>query len=103
VFPAIYLGVALTWLIGIATDMSTTAALAIGASAGMAAMTRMLLTSIMLATLLVGTAGINAVPVAVLAAATAWLAIAALDPVPPPPPPVDAVSHEAAAPRAAHD
>jgi hypothetical protein len=57
----------------------------------------------MLATLLVGTAGINAVPVAVLAAATAWLAIAALDPVPPPPPPVDAVSHEAAAPRAAHD
>ncbi len=102
VFPAIYLGVALTWVIGIATDMSTTAALAIGASAGVAAMTRMLLTSALLGTLLVGTAGIDATPVAVLAAATAWVAVNALDPVPPPKSAVDAVSHGAPPQPATH-
>jgi hypothetical protein len=45
----------------------------------MAAMTRLLLTSILFAGLLVGTGGLGAVPAAVLAAAAAWLATAALD------------------------
>ena len=45
----------------------------------MAAVTRMLLTPILFATLLVGPAGLDAVPEAVVAAATAWLVIAALE------------------------
>jgi len=71
--------------------MSPTAALAVGSAAGMAAMTRMLLTSALLAALLVGSAGIDAAPIAVLASVTAWLAIAVLDPEPPPQAPVDAI------------
>ena len=56
VFPAVFLGVALATLVMDVTDMSPTAALAIGAAAGVAAMTRMLLTSALLAALLVGPA-----------------------------------------------
>jgi H+/Cl- antiporter ClcA len=101
VFPAIFLGVGLATLITEVTDMSPTAALAIGAGAGMAAMTRMLLTSALLAALLVGSAGIDTTPIAVLAAVSGWLAVAAFDPKQPPPKaPVDAVTerpaHEAA-------
>jgi H+/Cl- antiporter ClcA len=91
VFPAIFLGVALATLLMDVTDMSPTAALAVGSAAGMAAMTRMLLTSALLAALLVGSAGIDAAPIAVLAAVTGWLAIAVLDPEPPPRAPVDAI------------
>jgi chloride channel protein, CIC family len=91
VFPAIFLGVALATLLMDVTDMSPTAALAVGSAAGMAAMTRMLLTSALLAALLVGSAGIDAAPIAVLASVTAWLAIAVLDPEPPPKAPVDAI------------
>jgi H+/Cl- antiporter ClcA len=101
VFPAIFLGVALATLVTEVTDMSPTAALAIGAAAGMAAMTRMLLTSALLAALLVGSGAIDTTPLAVLAAVTAWLAISVLDPKPPPEAPVDAVSH-APAEAAAH-
>jgi H+/Cl- antiporter ClcA len=100
VFPAIFLGAALSTVLAALTDMSPTAALAIGAGAGMAAMTRMLLTSALLAALLVGSAGIDTAPLAVLAAVTGWLAISVLDPKPPPPAPVDAVSHPPAAPAA---
>jgi hypothetical protein len=39
------------------------------------------------AALLVGTAGIDAISAAVLAAVAAWLTVAALDPAPPPPAP----------------
>ena len=45
----------------------------------MAAVTRMLLTPILFASLLVGPTGVDAVPDAVVAAATAWLMIAALE------------------------
>jgi H+/Cl- antiporter ClcA len=98
VFPAIFLGVALATVVTEFTDMSPTAALAIGAGAGMAALTRMLLTSALLAALLVGSAGIDTAPIAVLAAVTGWLAISVLDPKPPAKAPVDAVSE----PHAAH-
>jgi H+/Cl- antiporter ClcA len=101
VFPAVFLGVALATLVMDVTDMSPTAALAIGAAAGVAAMTRMLLTSALLAALLVGPGAIDATPIAVLAAVTAWLAISAFDPKPPPEAPVDAVTH-APAEAAAH-
>jgi H+/Cl- antiporter ClcA len=84
VFPAIFLGVALATLAVIAFDMSPTAAVAIGAAAGMAAATRLLFASLFLSALLVGIAGLDAVPAAVFAAVAAWLTRAALDPPPPP-------------------
>jgi H+/Cl- antiporter ClcA len=79
VFPAIFLGVALATFPVIWFDVSPTLAVAIGAAAGMAAVTRMLLTPILFASLLVGPIGLDAVPAAVVAAATAWLVIAALE------------------------
>jgi H+/Cl- antiporter ClcA len=85
VFPAIFLGIALAMLAVIAYDMSQTAAVAIGAAAGMAAATRLLFSSLVLATLLVGLAGLDAVPAAVFAAVAAWLTRTVLDPPPPQP------------------
>jgi H+/Cl- antiporter ClcA len=78
VFPAIFLGVALAAFGVVWFDMSPTWAIAAGAAAGMAAMTRMLLTSMLFAGLLVGGAGFEAIPAAVLAAAAAWLTMAGL-------------------------
>ncbi len=60
-------------------DTSPTVSVAVGAAAGMAAGTRLLITSVLFATLLVGTAGIDATPAAVLAAAAAWLTMQTLD------------------------
>ena len=79
VFPAIFLGVALATFPVIWFDVSPTLAVAVGAAAGMAAVTRMLLTPILFAALLVGPIGVDAIPAAVVAAATAWLVIAALE------------------------
>jgi H+/Cl- antiporter ClcA len=79
VFPAIFLGVALATFAVIWFDVSPTLAVAVGAAAGMAAMTRLLLTAMLFATLLVGREGLDAVPAAVLAAAAAWLTMAVLD------------------------
>jgi hypothetical protein len=45
----------------------------------MAAMTRLVLTAMLFAALLVGLNGIDAVPAAVLAATAAWLTITALE------------------------
>jgi UPF0716 family protein affecting phage T7 exclusion len=59
-------------------DVSPTLAVAVGAAAGMAAMTRLLFASLLLGTLLAGTQGIDAVPAAVLAASTAWVTATAL-------------------------
>jgi H+/Cl- antiporter ClcA len=79
VFPGIFLGIALATLPVIWFDTSPTLAVAVGAAAGMAAVTRMLLTPILFATLLVGPAGVEAVPAAVLAAASTWLVMTALE------------------------
>jgi H+/Cl- antiporter ClcA len=84
VFPAIFLGISLATLAVIAFDMSPTAAVAIGAAAGTAAATRLLFASLFLSALLVGIAGLDAVPAAVFAAVAAWLTRAAFDPPPPP-------------------
>ena len=62
VFPAIFLGVAVAMLAAIAFDMSPTLALAVGTAAGMTAMTRLILASLIIAALLVGTAGVEAIP-----------------------------------------
>ena len=73
------LGIALAELIHVWFDVSPTLAVAVGAAAGMAAGTRLLITSTLFASLLVGTAGLDAVPAAVLAACAAWMTAQALD------------------------
>jgi H+/Cl- antiporter ClcA len=84
IFPAIFLGVALAVLAVIAFDASPTLAVAVGTAAGMAAATRLIFSSLVVAALLVGSNGADAVPAAVLAAAAAWVTISALDPAPRP-------------------
>jgi H+/Cl- antiporter ClcA len=79
VFPAVFMGVALATLTVIAFDVSPTVAVAAGAASGMAAGTRLLIAPILFGALLVGTAGIDAIPAAVLAAAAAWITVSALD------------------------
>lgn len=79
IFPAIFLGIGLATLAVIWFDVSPTWAIAAGAAAGMAAMSRLLLSSILFAALLTGTAGLDAVPAAVLAAAAAWVTATALE------------------------
>jgi H+/Cl- antiporter ClcA len=79
VFPAIFLGIALAMFTVIWFDVSPTLAVAVGAAAGVSAVTRLLVTSSLFAALLVGSVGIDAVPAAVLAAAAAWLMMAIID------------------------
>ncbi len=79
VFPAIFLGIAVAEFAHAWFDVSPTLAVAVGSAAGMAAGTRLLITSTLFAGLLVGHAGLDAIPAAVLAAAAAWLTVLALD------------------------
>jgi H+/Cl- antiporter ClcA len=79
IFPAIFLGVALAALAEHAFDTSPTLAVAIGAAAGMAATTRLLVAPVLLAALLVGRTGVAVVPAAVLAACTAYLVVRAVE------------------------
>ncbi len=79
VFPAIFLGVGLATLTVVMWDVSPTLAVAVGTAAGMAAATRLLFSSVLLATLLVGLGGLDAVPAAVFAGAAAWLTVTTLD------------------------
>jgi H+/Cl- antiporter ClcA len=79
VFPAIFLGTALATLTVDLFGVSPTLAVAVGTAAGMTAMTRLLLTPMVLAALLVGHNGLGTVPAAVLAAVAAWLTMTMLD------------------------
>jgi len=79
IFPAIFLGVALASLTVVWFGVSPTLAVAVGAAAGMAAQTRLLVSSLLFASLLVGTQNLDAVPAAVLAAAAAWTTTAAFE------------------------
>ncbi|MBT0993296.1 chloride channel protein [Cellulomonas sp. DKR-3] len=79
IFPAVFLGVGLATLGVVAFDMSVTVAVAMGTAAGMTAMTRMVVSPLLFAGLLVGRPGLEALPVAVLATTAAWLASAVLD------------------------
>jgi len=79
VFPAIFLGIALATFASLWFDASPTLAVAVGAAAGTAAVTRLLVTASLFASLLVGTAGVDAVPAAVIAASAAWLTLQAVD------------------------
>jgi H+/Cl- antiporter ClcA len=79
IFPAVLIGVALAALAVIALDVSPTLAVAAGTGAGMAAGTRLLITPLLLAALLVGRPGLDALPAAVLAVAAAWMTATALE------------------------
>lgn len=79
VFPAVFLGIAVAMVAVELVDLSITAAVAIGTAAGMAAMTKLLFSSVLLAALLVGSPGFDALPAAVLAASTAWMVRMAID------------------------
>lgn len=79
VFPAIFIGVAVAVLIGGPFGLSSTAALAVGTAAGMASFTRLVITSLVFAVMLVGTNGTGAIPAAVLATTAAWVVTMFLD------------------------
>ncbi len=83
VFPAIFLGIAVATFAVDWFGVSPTLAVAAGAAAGMCATTRLLLTSMLFGTLLVGLAGVDAAPAVVLASAAAWLTISLLEPASP--------------------
>jgi H+/Cl- antiporter ClcA len=73
VFPAMFLGIGLCMLAVIALDASPTWAVAVGTAAGIAAMTRLLIAALLIAAILVGSAGADTVPAAVLAGVAAWV------------------------------
>ncbi|HEX5946737.1 MAG TPA: chloride channel protein [Acidimicrobiales bacterium] len=79
IFPAIFLGIGVASLAVVWFDASPTWAIAVGAAAGTAAETRLVVAPLLLSALLVGTAGLDAAPAAVLAAASAWMVTTALD------------------------
>lgn len=88
IFPAVFLGIALATFAVVWFDVSPTLAVAVGAAAGMAAGTQLLITSTLFASLLVGDAGPDAIPAAVFAAAAAWLTMRALAARPAPAAPI---------------
>jgi H+/Cl- antiporter ClcA len=82
VFPAIFIGIAVAMFAVIAFDVSPTLAVAVGTAAGSAAVTRLLFASIVIGSLLVGSAGADAVPAAILAGVAAWVTVTALERAP---------------------
>jgi H+/Cl- antiporter ClcA len=91
VFPAIFLGIAVAMFPVIWFGVSPTLAVAIGAAAGVVVVTRLLVTAVLFAALLTGTAGFDTVSAAVLASASAWIAINALDRLARPAEPTEAI------------
>lgn len=79
IFPAIFIGVALASVPVVAFDSSPTWAIAVGSAAGMAAQTRLLISPLLLASLLVGPAGADTIPAAVLATSSGWIVATALN------------------------
>jgi H+/Cl- antiporter ClcA len=79
IFPAVFIGVGLASLPVVWFDLSPTFAIAAGAAAGMAAQTKLILTSMLFGALLVGSAGFDAIPGAVLAAVGACMVTTAID------------------------
>jgi H+/Cl- antiporter ClcA len=73
VFPAIALGVAARWSRQRAPGLDTTPAVAAGIAAGTTAVLRVPFTAVLLVSLLMGRRAFDVAPIAVLAAAIAWL------------------------------
>jgi H+/Cl- antiporter ClcA len=82
VFPAIFLGIAVAMFAVVFFDVSPTLAVAAGTAAGSAAVTRLLFASIVIGSILVGSAGADAVPAAIMAGVAAWVTVMALERVP---------------------
>jgi H+/Cl- antiporter ClcA len=83
VFPAIFIGVAVgTLATAIDSSFSITAGVAVGVAAAGAAGLRAPFFGALLATLLVGTPGLNATPLIVIGAVLAWLLALAVTPQP---------------------
>ena len=82
IFPALFLGIGLAAFAVELLDLSPTLAIAIGAAAGMAAQTRLVVTSMLFAALLVGSSAADAITAVVLATVAAYLTAFALDPRP---------------------
>ncbi|MGH3483594.1 MAG: chloride channel protein [Nocardioidaceae bacterium] len=80
VFPAIFIGIVISTFAVIVFDTSPTWAIAVGAAAGMGAGTDLVFSALLFSMLLVGHAGLDALPAAVLAMAAAWLTKLALPP-----------------------
>jgi H+/Cl- antiporter ClcA len=79
VFPAIALGVAAAVAAAdLLPGLNTTPAVAAGIAAGTTAVLRVPFTAVLLATLLMGSSAFDVAPIAVLAAAIAWLVATAL-------------------------
>ena len=79
VFPAVFIGIGVVMFAVVAFDVSPTLAVAVGTAAGCAAVTRLLFASFVIAAILVGSAGGDAVPAAILAAVAAWVTVTALE------------------------
>ena len=84
VFPAIFIGIGVVMFAVIAFDVSPTLAVAAGTAAGCAAVTRLLFASFVIGAILVGSAGADAVPAAILAAVAAWVTVMAIERASPP-------------------
>ena len=82
VFPAVFIGIGVVMFAVIAFDVSPTLAVAAGTAAGCAAVTRLLFASFVIGAILVGSAGADAVPAAILAAVAAWVTVMALERAP---------------------
>jgi H+/Cl- antiporter ClcA len=80
IFPALFLGIGVAAFAVELGGLNPTLAIAVGAAAGMAAQTRLVLTSMLFAALLVGSAGADAITAVVLATVAAYLTSIALDP-----------------------
>jgi H+/Cl- antiporter ClcA len=80
IFPAVFLGVGVAAFAVQAFGTSPTFAIAIGCAAGMAAQTRLVVTSMLFAALLVGSGGFDAIAGAVFATVASYLTVQALDP-----------------------
>jgi H+/Cl- antiporter ClcA len=79
IFPAIFVGVALATFSVVWFHTSPTWAIVAGTAAGMAAQTRLLISPLLFGALLAGTAGLDAVPAAVLATAASFITTVSLD------------------------
>jgi H+/Cl- antiporter ClcA len=79
IFPAIFIGVALAAITEHAFNRSPTFAVAVGTAAGMTAMTRLVFAALLFSALLVGAAGADTIPAAVLATTAAWITLQVVD------------------------
>jgi H+/Cl- antiporter ClcA len=90
IFPAVFLGVTAGALASVVfDDFSLTAGVAAGIAAATTAALRTPFTGALLASLIVGAAGANAIPLAILAATFTWLVAQVVSPQPEPGPEVE--------------